>query len=496
MEMFEAIRKSEGCKDWGGRLVFLDHKYCFQPLEFKKMEGGRWYYNLPYAKKDFENLEVVARGILAQYINYSDKQTVKEIFTKYYDKCFAIFKDNKNKQHEIEIMLKPDDEIEALFVQAMLEDEAYRIKSSMEKLEKYLTEDEFSVMQKVGDNFMAHLRNRLQELKPKPTCNPSAKEFLTVFNALSRDCLMYIENKYDLGYKENKNVITVLSPYMQHKVFEVLPSQIASRYNEGIITLANLSRVIEEIETNIDNCKTPPELERYVVELLEPFRAMSDNRTIFQHENFEKQRAKIEEEMAKLGTPENCLNDLLYIMTKYANKLYAVLIQRGFDLGKFQDDVEVYLKKNWTWFDIAPYVGGKLRAQRFMGHEETPTVTEPEENDGVCKPNYITDIEVFKVLPVIYAFLVEESVINGDIVTCTDYVSAIENADISKIYPNSKKAKFKTTIKAIEKSFTKDWFVAICNSAGITEEQMGKSTIGDTTATEQWRKKLNRIVTN
>jgi len=357
---------------------------------------------------------------------------------------------------------------------------------SAKEHEKNITATLDSIKRKIDRYYRTHPEQK----------KPTAHDFLAVLGGLTRDCLTYIEYKYDLRYKENPNTITVLSPYMQHKVFEVLPSQIASRYNEGIITLANLSRVIEEIETNIDNCKTPPELERYVVELLEPFRAMSDNRTIFQHENFEKQRAKIEEEMAKLGTPENCLNDLLYIMTKYANKLYAVLIQRGFDLGKFQDDVEVYLKKNWTWFDIAPYVGGKLRAQRFMGHEETPTVTEPEENDGVCKPNYITDIEVFKVLPVIYAFLVEESVINGDIVTCTDYVSAIENADISKIYPNSKKAKFKTTIKAIEKSFTKDWFVAICNSAGITEEQMGKSTIGDTTATEQWRKKLNRIVTN
>lgn len=494
MEMFEAIRKSEGCKDWGGRLVYLDYKYCFQPLVFQKMQGGRWYYNIPYAKKDFENLEVVARGILSQYIYHSDKQTVKEIFEKYYGKCFATYKDNKNKQHDIDIMLKPDDEIEALFVQAMLEEETIRIKSSMEKLEKYLTEDEFSVMQKVGDSFMAHLRSRLQELKPSPTA-PSAKEFLSAFSALSRDCLMYIENKYDLGYKENPNTIPVLSPNMQHKIFDVLPGQIASRLNEGVITLANLNMVIEEIETNIDNCKTQPELERYVVELLEPFRAISDNRTIFQHENFEKQRAKIEEEMAKLGTPENCLNDLLYIMTKYANKLYAVLIQRDFDLGKFQDEVEIYLKRKWTWSDIAPYVGGKIRAQRLMDHEGTPSVNEPEENDGVCKPNYITNYEVFNVLPGIYAFLVKEKVIKGDKITCTDYVTAIDNADISKIYPNSVKYKFKTTIKAIQKCFTKEWFTAICKSAGIPEGSMGKSNFTDDTAKDQWFRKLNKVVT-
>lgn len=204
------------------------------------------------------------------------------------------------------------------------------------------------------------------------TINPSSKDFLTVFNALSRDCLMYIESKYDLGYKENQNTMTVLSPYMQRQIHEVLPNRITSGFDEGIINIANLNKVIEEIESNIDKCESQEVLERYVVKLLEPFRAVSDKMSMFQNEKFEKQRAKIEEEMAKLGTPENCLNDLLFIMTKYANKLYAALIQRGFDLRRFQDEVEIYLKKEWTWFDIAQYVGGRKRAQHFMEQQKPP----------------------------------------------------------------------------------------------------------------------------
>ena len=483
MEMFETIRKHKGVKDWGGRLYYMDHYYYFQPLEFIKMQGGRWYYNEPFARKDFENLEVVARGIIAQYIHYSDEQTVKEIFTKYYSKCFAIYKDNKNKQHDIEIMLKPDDEIEAIFVQAMVEDEAIRIKSSMEKLEKYLTEDEFSVMQKVGENFMAHLRSRLQELKPKSTVNPSAKEFLAVFNALSRDCLMYIENKYDLGYKENPNSKTVLSPDMQHKIFEVLPGQIASGFDEGVITLANLNKVIEEIETNIDNCKTQPKLERYVVGLLEPFRAISGYWSIFQHENFEKQRAKIEEEMAKLGTPENCLNDLLYIMTKYANKLYAVLIQRGFDLAKFQDDVEVYLKKNWTWLDIAPYVGGKKRAQRFIEQLDTPPET-PSDN------TYILNDKILNALPDLYDSLIDEGVVSNLLISKQDFVNKITSCCIPVLKKDEslwvrKITKFKGFIKCIQPYFNKNWFIAICNSAGMTDRDMNKYNSNNSADLEQ-----------
>lgn len=201
---------------------------------------------------------------------------------------------------------------------------------------------------------------------------PSAKDFLAAFSSLSRNCLMYIKSKYDLGYKENENETTVLSSYMRHQIDVVLPERIASEYKEGLVTLPNLNRAIEEIETNIDNCNKQPELERYVVKVLEPFRAVSDKMSMFQNENFEKQRAKIEEEMAKSGTPENCLNDLLFIMTKYANKLYAALIQRGFDLRRFQDEVEIYLKKEWTWFDIAPYVGGRKRAQHFMKQQKPP----------------------------------------------------------------------------------------------------------------------------
>ena len=233
---------------------------------------------------------------------------------------------------------------------------------SAKEHEKNITATLDSIKRKIDRYYRTHPEQK----------KPTAHDFLAVLGGLTRDCLTYIEYKYDLRYKENPNTITVLSPNMQHKIFDVLPGQIASGFNEGVITLANLNKVIEEIETNIDNCKTRPELERYVVKLLEPFRTISNSLTIFQHESFEKQRAKIEEGMAKLGTPENCLIDLLFIMTKYANKLYAVLIQRDFDLGKFQDEVEIYLKREWTWIDIAPYVGGKIRAQRFMGQQETP----------------------------------------------------------------------------------------------------------------------------
>lgn len=204
---------------------------------------------------------------------------------------------------------------------------------------------------------------------------PSAKQFINVLGAMTRKCLMYLESKYDLRYSKNRNVITTLSEYMQRQIDVVWPVRIACGFDEGIITLANLNVIMEEIETNIVKFGLSEELKIYVVKLLEPFRIVSDKKAIFEHEDFEKQRTTIDEEMAVLGTPENSLRFLLFMVDKYAKKLYAALIQRGFDLDQFQKEVGINLETKWTWVDIAPYVGGKERAQHFMEQQETPAVS-------------------------------------------------------------------------------------------------------------------------
>lgn len=213
----------------------------------------------------------------------------------------------------------------------------------------------------------------MEYLKTEQKGMQSAKVFFNVFNGLSRDCLTYIECKYDLGYKENNNVKKVLSPDMQHFVFEALPSRIILGFNENKSILANMTDLMEEIEYNIGKCNTHEELEIYVVKLLEPFRVLSEHTaTIFQHKDFKKRRKGIVGEMMKLGTVENCLHDLYGVMNRFANRLYAILIQRNFDLSSFQDELEIYIKDGWTAFDIAPFVGGMKRANRFMEQSPIP----------------------------------------------------------------------------------------------------------------------------
>lgn len=249
---------------------------------------------------------------------------------------------------------------------------------------------------------------------------PSAKQFINVLGAMTRNCLMYLESKYDLRYTKNRNVITTLSEYMQRQIDVVWPVRIACGFDEGIITLANLNLIMEEIETNIVKFGLSEELKIYVVKLLEPFRIVSDQKAIFENENYEKQRATIDKEKAILGTPENGLRFLLSMTDKYARKLYAALIQRGFDLGQFQKEVGINLETKWTWVDIAPYVGGKERAQHFMEQQETQAVSPSTEVSKKEKTpvKKVVDREKMAVLfePAFFNldFRPKDSVINDD----------------------------------------------------------------------------------
>lgn len=176
MELFEAIRKKKANRDWGGRIVYGNYKYCFQPLKFELADDGRYYYSEPMADEEWKDLEIVARGILADYIKTSDEKQIKQIFEDYYTECLKTYKDNKQRKHDIDIMLKSESEIETLFVETMLEEEAWRIEVSLKKLEKYTTDEERTVLQKVGDGFMAHLQKRLHELRPTPTKSKPRKK--------------------------------------------------------------------------------------------------------------------------------------------------------------------------------------------------------------------------------------------------------------------------------------------------------------------------------
>ena len=197
--MFENFT-SLASHDWKGRIYYQNYKYCFQPLNnWQLMEDGEWYYDIPYLQEEYENLEIVARGIVSQYIRYEHEKNLKEIFADYYKDCFDTFKDNR--KNDIELMLKSEKEIEIAFVETMIDEEKWRIEYSekgIEKFSDYFSDEERGILKQVEKGFIGYLQDKLIELKPK---QKKTKEG----NKPSHDYFKYT-NKQDKACRIFKNL--------------------------------------------------------------------------------------------------------------------------------------------------------------------------------------------------------------------------------------------------------------------------------------------------
>ena len=79
-------------KVWGGRIIFEQNAYRFQPIKSFKRAVGGYSWELPYLQKDYDNLEIVACGIMAYYIKCESDKMPKQIFAEYYNDCFKKIK--------------------------------------------------------------------------------------------------------------------------------------------------------------------------------------------------------------------------------------------------------------------------------------------------------------------------------------------------------------------------------------------------------------------
>ena len=226
MTTFEYIRKGFANKEWGGRIIhWIDYRYYFQTLDFGLMDDGRYYFDAIKADEELkdatlfeERLREVACGIVAEYIYNEHEKTPKQIFEDYYNACFESYKGRKI--HDIELMLKPDDEIELAFVKDMISDEKRRIEAS-KAIDEYMTDEEKETLAQVGSCFMEYLQNKLNKIKPKheqpdtPTNSPSAKEDnenKTQKGIIDRESLkslfvdLFFADDYDIQDTHNKSI--------------------------------------------------------------------------------------------------------------------------------------------------------------------------------------------------------------------------------------------------------------------------------------------------
>lgn len=151
--------------------------------------------------------------------------------------------------------------------------------------------------------------------------------------------------------------------------------------------------------------------------------------------------------------------------------------------------------------------GLALVGQHFMAFlhsrlQTFQTTPQPEASKATAEqPNQIKNFvkneetETYKKTKTIlsnwYSFLIREKVIKG--INEDGFVNYMLNGDISKIYPNSKHAKFKSAIAKIKKLFADSWFDEVCKSAELNKEQMGRWNVGEGTAKSIWEKNLKQI---
>ena len=226
-------------------------------------------------------------------------------------------------------------------------------------------------------------------------------------------CVEVIKRKYDLGYlpqntPEEENELAQLSPEeeREHKKWEhfynvVLPDQVireTESFDFSVIDSGRISRIIEEIEANLNECKSEADRERYIFSLLCPFEStISFCFPITSIERLEKaiseckssngqseacayyqkdiDRIKhIQDRLIDLcwqehekGTVEYCFMRWFRSAKSFSDRLDALLLTYGIDLLELQKKSGIYIKpKCRSITDVAYYIGSYELAQHYI----------------------------------------------------------------------------------------------------------------------------------
>lgn len=233
-------------------------------------------------------------------------------------------------------------------------------------------------------------------------------------------CIDYVQRKYDWGFKYDSTQETKLSETAGKLYHVELPALIFPQYEANKFWFDDMvarqtSPLIDEIESNLNECKTDVERDKYIFSLITPFARLgriihptaeieslkariSENEKTVEiwneanpDEQAKKQLEACRDEIARLnwqvertkevsrqfgnllccnvfenGTVENCLCAMYGTMITYSNRLFAMLIQQGINLKEYQKKAGVYLKENWSVTDIDSYVGSMELAKHYL----------------------------------------------------------------------------------------------------------------------------------
>lgn len=262
------------------------------------------------------------------------------------------------------------------------------------------------------------------------------------------NCIIYIANKYDLGYKPQDNCMLKINECQQNFFNVVLPEHILKETEafDDSVMLYSDNPLFDEIRGNIDKCLSDIDKKRYLFSLLTPFAEIADvfyptanvnhlNKQIRKFELTKKHweaispdRITYSKDGCQSETPINqilscdnliashrgsierlhyissrffeiinqwefdkasveyCFLQFFDIMVLYQKRLDALLLTYGIDLMRLQEESGIYLKMSRLISDVESIIGTRELSQKYI--DALPRLEPRQSNNNTINTNH------------------------------------------------------------------------------------------------------------
>lgn len=192
------------------------------------------------------------------------------------------------------------------------------------------------------------------------------------------------------------------------------------------------------------------------------------------------------------GTVEHCMRHFFFIILNFANRLDALLLERGINLLWYQRECGIYLKSNRSVTDVDFYVGSIELACKYI-EEALPKLDEQPASQQHVEVEQATEQQLaqfdfeLSYIENIYNFLLGDAL--PDSISKKMFADCIQSGNLKQIWetPGVKKAKLKYAIYSMGTSRLDGWYKHISNSIGCTPQQCSKVNVP-----AAWKKQLVR----
>lgn len=189
------------------------------------------------------------------------------------------------------------------------------------------------------------------------------------------------------------------------------------------------------------------------------------------------------------GTVENYLSRFWGVISRFADRLDALLLERGINLLWYQRECGIYLKNSRHVTDVDYYIGSTELAYKYI-NEALPKLNE-EQNQSQNVEETSAQFEVkLAYIEAVYNFLSGETKTLPDTVSKQIFVDCVRSGNFRPIWETAgiKKAKLKYSIYIIKSKMADSWYRQAANSIGCTPQQCSKANVPI-----EWKNNIVRI---